>query len=415
MFYYKKFKFKFSNKNYDITLTYKHTIDNNLKIHKIIKFLMLIMLKTIKCKEYSMEKLKIGVLGATGMVGQNYIQLLQGHPWFEIIDIAASPRSAGKTYEKAAGSKWQMPIPIPEHLKNIIVRDVQDYDSIPDEISFVFSAINMPTKDEIKKVEFEYAKRDIPVISNNSAHRWTEDVPMIIGEINNHHSDVIPIQQKNRGFSTGFVAVKPNCSLQSYLTAIYALEKAGYKVDKLIITTLQAVSGAGYPGVPSLDMLDNIIPYIGSEEEKTEKEPLKILGNVGEKGIINDDSIQISATCTRVPVRDGHTASVNMKFKNEVPSKEEIIFIWKDFKALPQELNLPFAPKKPLIYLEDEDRPQPIKDRNNDKGMAVTVGRLREDTVFDYKFVSLSHNTIRGAAGGAILMAEMLKTKGYLK
>jgi len=363
-----------------------------------------------------MEKLiKVGVLGATGMVGQNYLQLLQGHPWFDIIDVAASPRSADKTYEKAAGPKWQMPIPIPENIKDLKVRDVQDYDAIPKDVSFVFSAINMPTKDMIREVEFEYAKKDIPVISNNSAHRWTPDVPMIIGEINSHHSDVIPIQQKNRGFSEGFVAVKPNCSLQSYLTAIFALEKAGYKVDKLIITTLQAVSGAGYPGVASLDMIDNIIPYVGGEEEKTEKEPLKILGKVGEKGIINDDSIQISSTCTRVAVREGHTASVNMKFKDKIPLREEIIKIWKNFKSLPQELGLPFAPKHPIIYLEDEDRPQPIKDRNSEKGMALTVGRLREDNVFDYKFVSLSHNTIRGAAGGAILMAEMLKTKGYLK
>jgi aspartate-semialdehyde dehydrogenase len=362
-----------------------------------------------------MKKIKIGVLGGTGMVGQNYIRLLADHPWFEVIDIAASPRSEGKQYKVAAGYKWQMPVPIPESVENIIVRDVQDYGSIPEEISFVFSAVNMPTKDMIRKVEFEYAKRDIPVISNNSAHRWTTDVPMIIGEINNHHADVIPVQQKNRGFSKGFVAVKPNCSLQSYLTAIYALEKAGYKVDKLIITTLQTVSGAGYPGVASLDMIDNIVPYIGGEEKKTEEEPLKIFGKVGEEGIIKDDSIQISSTCTRVPVRDGHTASVNMKFKESPPSKEEIIKIWRDFKALPQELELPFAPKQPIIYLEDNDRPQPIKDRNNDKGMAVTVGRLREDNVFDYKFVSISHNTIRGAAGGAILMAEMLKTKGYIE
>lgn len=362
-----------------------------------------------------MDKLKVGVLGGTGMVGQNYIRLLVEHPWFEVVDIAASPRSAGKEYQKAAGYKWQMPVPIPESIKEIIVRDVQDYDSIPEDLSFVFSAVSMPEKDDIRRVEFEYAEKDIPVISNNSAHRWTEDVPMIIGEINNEHSDVIPIQQKNRGFSKGFVAVKPNCSLQSYLTAIYALENAGYKVDKLVITTLQAISGAGYPGVASLDIVDNVVPYIGGEEAKTEKEPLKILGTVGEKGIINDDSITISSTCTRVAVRDGHVASVNMKFKDDVPSKEEIIDIWTNFRALPQELELPFAPERPIIYVKDEDRPQPIKDRNNDKGMAVTVGRLRDDSVFDYKFVSLSHNTIRGAAGGAILMAEMLKHKGYLE
>ncbi len=362
-----------------------------------------------------MEKIKIGILGATGIVGTNYIRLLQGHPWFEIVDVAASPRSAGKTYEEAVKAKWHMPIPIPEDLKNIIVRDVQDYDSIPQDISFVFSAIVMPTKDQIKEVEYKYAQKGYPVISNNSAHRWTPDVPMIMGEINHDHIDVIPIQQKRLGFEKGFVAVKPNCSLQSYLTPIFALERAEYKIEKLIITTLQAVSGAGYPGVPSLDMIDNIVPYIGSEEEKTEREPAKILGKVGESGIINDESIQISATCTRVPVVDGHSASVNMKFKDKIPTKEEIIKIWKDFTSVPQELNLPYAPIRPIIYLDNIDRPQPKKDRDNDKGMAVTVGRLRKDNVFDYKFVSLSHNTIRGAAGGSILTAELLKAKGFIK
>lgn len=362
-----------------------------------------------------MEKLKISILGATGIVGQNYIKLLQNHPWFEIVDVAASPRSAGKTYYDAVKEKWQMPIPIPEELRDIIVRDVQDIDSINPNVKFVFSAINMPTKDQIKEVEFNYAKAGYPVISNNSAHRWTEDVPVLIGEINPEHVDVIPIQQKNRGFNKGFVAVKPNCSIQSYMTPIFALEQKGYKVEKMIITTLQAVSGAGYPGVPSLDMVDNIVPYIGGEEEKSEKEPLKVLGTVGEKGIINDQSIEISATCTRVPVVDGHTAVVNLKFKDKIPKKEEILKIWKEFKALPQELDLPFAPKQPIIYLDDIDRPQPRKDRDLDKGMAVTVGRLSEDNVFDIKFVGLSHNTVRGAAGGGILNAELLKAKGFIK
>ncbi len=362
-----------------------------------------------------MEKLKIGILGATGVVGQNYIKLLIGHPWFQIADIAASPRSAGKTYEEAVKEKWQMPMLIPEEVKNLIVRDVQDYESIPKDLSFVFSAIVMPTKDQIKEVEFKYAKMGIPVISNNSAHRWTPDVPMIMGEINHAHVNVIPIQQKNRGFEKGFVAVKPNCSLQSYLTAIYALEEAGYKIDKLIITTLQAVSGAGYPGVPSLDVVDNVVPYIGGEEEKTEQEPHKILGKIGDDGIVNDNSIQISSTCTRVPVTDGHLASVNIKFKDKIPSKEEILKIWNEFKSLPQELDLPYAPIHPIIYLDNIDRPQPKKDRDNDKGMAVTVGRLREDNVFDYKFVALSHNTVRGAAGGSILTAEILKSKGFIK
>ncbi|MBD3187563.1 aspartate-semialdehyde dehydrogenase [Candidatus Bathyarchaeota archaeon] len=362
------------------------------------------------------EKLKVGVLGGTGVVGQNYIKLLQGHPWFEIIDIAASPRSAGKTYLEAVKKKWQMDMMIPDTVKDIMVRDVQDYSAVPDGLSFVFSAITMPSKDDIRRVEMEYAKKGIPVVSNNSAHRWTPDVPMLIGEINHAHADVIPIQQKNRRFeSGGFVAVKPNCSLQSYLTAIYALEAAGYKVDQLIITTLQAVSGAGYPGVPSLDMIDNIVPYIGGEEEKTEKEPLKILGKIEGDGITNDDSIKISATCTRVPVIDGHTAVVNVKFKSKVPKKNQILSIWKNFRALPQELDLPFAPEQPIIYLDDNTRPQPRKDRNNDKGMAITVGRLREDNVFDYKFVALSHNTVRGAAGGGILNAELLKHKGYIK
>ncbi len=362
-----------------------------------------------------MKKISVGILGATGTVGQNYIKLLQAHPWFEIVDIAASPRSAGKSYEEAVKEKWQMSIPIPKEIKDLIVRDVQDFKKLPDNLNFVFSAINMPKIEQIRELEYEYAKNSIPVISNNSAHRWTPDVPMIIGEINSDHAKVIPIQQKNNAFTRGFIVVKPNCSLQSYLTPIYALEKAGYKVEKLIITTLQAVSGAGYPGVPSLDIVDNIVPYINGEEEKTEEEPLKILGKIGENGIEKNNSIQISATCTRVPVSDGHTASVNVKFKGKVPKREEIIDIWKSFKSLPQELDLPFAPKQPIIYLENTNRPQPKKDRDNDKGMAVTVGRLREDNVFDYKFVSLSHNTIRGAAGGAILNAELLVAKGYIK
>lgn len=361
------------------------------------------------------KKIRVGVLGATGIVGQNYLRLLEDHPWFEVVDVAASPRSAGKKYMEAAGPKWHMPISIPNSVKKLIVRDVQDFDSIPENLSFVFSAINMPSKDLIKEVEFKYAKRGIPVISNNSAHRWTPDVPMMIAEINHEHVNVIPIQQKNRGYNKGFIAVKPNCSLQSFLTPIYALQKAGYEIEKLIITTLQAVSGAGYPGVPSLDILDNIVPYIGGEEEKTEKEPLKILGSVGENGIILDESIQISSTCTRVSVTDGHTASVNMKFKENIPSLKEIINIWTEFKSEPQKLNLPNAPLQPIIYLDNIDRPQPKKDRDNDKGMAVTVGRLRKDNVFDYKFISLSHNTVRGAAGGSILTAELLKAKGFIK
>ncbi|MFX1357864.1 MAG: aspartate-semialdehyde dehydrogenase [Promethearchaeota archaeon] len=361
----------------------------------------------------SSEKIKVGLLGATGVVGQNYIKLLMNHPWFQIVDVAASPRSAGMKYYEAVKEKWQMSIEIPKEINNLIVRDVQDLDSMKKQVKFVFSAMDLPNKEETKSIEFEYAKNDIPVISNSSANRWTPDVPMIIPEVNYSHIDVIPIQQKNRGFSKGFVTVKPNCSIQSYMTPIYALNKAGFTVEKLIITTLQAVSGAGYPGVPSLDVVDNVIPYIGGEEKKSEEEPLKILGKVGKTGIINDDSLQISATCTRVPVSDGHIAVVNMKFKEIIPSKEEIKKIWKEFKSLPQDLNLPLAPIQPIIYYESDTRPQPKKDRDNDKGMAVTIGRLREDNIFNYKFVALSHNTIRGAAGGAILIAELFKTKGF--
>jgi len=361
------------------------------------------------------KNIPIGILGATGVVGQNYIKLLQNHPWFQIIDVAASPKSAGKRYEEAVKTKWQMSISIPSGIKDLIVRDAQDFKSIPSGVRLMFSAITMPSKEKIKELEFKYAEKGIVIISNNSAHRWTPDVPMIIGEINYDHINVIPIQQERRGFSKGFVSVKPNCSVQSYMTPIYALEKAGYKVDKLIVTTLQAVSGAGYPGVSSLDIIDNVIPYINGEEEKSEKEPLKILGTVADNGIINSDSIQISTTCTRVPVTDGHIACINLKFKDKKPTIEEILKIWKEFKSVPQELNLPFAPKQPIIYLEDTDRPQPKKDRDNDKGMAVTIGRLRKDNVMDVKFVALSHNTVRGAAGGAILNAELLVAKGFIK
>ncbi|MHA1733111.1 MAG: aspartate-semialdehyde dehydrogenase [Promethearchaeota archaeon] len=358
-------------------------------------------------------KIKCGVLGATGIVGQNYIKLLQDHPWFEVVDLAASERSAGKPYSEAVANRWHMDTPIPEAMRDLEVREVQDYDSIDEGLKFVFSAVNMPTKEELKAVELEYARRGIPVVSNNSAHRWTPDVPMLIGEINPGHADIIPVQKEKRGFSTGFIVVKPNCSLQSYLTPIYALERAGYKVEQLIVTTLQAVSGAGHPGVSSFDITDNIIPYIGGEEEKTEREPHKILGKVEGGEIVPDESIAISATCTRVGVIDGHTAVVNLKFKEEPPAREEVLKTWREFRSTPQELALPFAPSPPIVYLEENDRPQPRKDRDNGKGMAVTVGRLREDNVFHFKFVALSHNTIRGAAGGGILNAELLKEKGY--
>ena len=362
-----------------------------------------------------MEKVKFGVLGATGVVGQNYIMLLNNHPWFQIADVAASPRSAGKKYSEAVKEKWQMPVTIPNDVKDLIVRDVQDFDSLNPEISFVFSAMDLPNKEDTREVEFKYAKKGIPVISNSSANRNIADVPVLITEINHDHINVIPIQQKNHGITNGgFVTVKPNCSIQSFLIPIYALEKAGYKIDKLIVTALEAISGAGYPGVSSIDILDNILP-LRSEEIKSETEPLKILGKVGEKGIENYDGIQISAICTRVAVNDGHTSFVNLKFKDRVPSREEILKIWSEFKSEPQYLDLPFAPNQPIIYIDEEDRPQPKKDRNNDKGMAITVGRLRKSNVFDYKFIGLSHNTIRGAAGGGILNAELLKVKGFIK
>jgi aspartate-semialdehyde dehydrogenase len=361
-------------------------------------------------------KIQCGILGATGMVGQRFITLLQGHPWFEIVDVAASPQSAGKPYAEAVKDKWQQEGQVPDTLRDITVRDANKIDSIDPSVKVVFSAIDLPNKDDIKALEVAYATKGLPVVSNNSACRWIPDVPMLIGEINSDHADIIPAQQEHHGFpAPGCIVVKPNCSVQSYLMMVHALEKAGYKVDKLIITTLQATSGAGYPGVPSLDLLDNVVPFIGGEEEKSEKEPWKILGKVEDGQIVNDESIAISATCTRVPVTDGHVASVNLKFRDEPPASiDEIIEIWRTYRGYPQEANLPFAPDPPIIYMEDETRPQPRKDRNNGRGMAITVGRLRKDNVFDYKFVALSHNTIRGAAGGGILSAEILKSKGYL-
>ena len=363
-----------------------------------------------------MNKIKVGVLGATGMVGQNYIQLLENHPWFEVTYLAASPQSAGKKYSDAVAGRWQMRKPVPTHLKNVIVEDASNIDAAIGKVSFMFSAMDLETKDKTKELEFAYAKKGIPIVSNSSANRWTPDVPMLIPEINFDHLKVIEAQKKNHDCK-GFVAVKPNCSLQSYITPIYALEKAGYKIEKMIITTLQAVSGAGYPGVPSLDMIDNIVPLIGGEDEKTEKEPSKILGHVENGKIVSNESIKISATCTRVPVVDGHTAIVSLKFVDSAnkPSIEEIKKIWANFKSVPQELNLPFAPVEPIHYTEEENRPQPRKDRDADKGMAITIGRLRPCNVFDYKFVGLSHNTVRGAAGGGILNAELLHAKGYFK
>ncbi len=349
------------------------------------------------------------------MVGQNYIKLLDKHLWFDVVYLAASVNSAGVTYKEAVKGRWQMNTEIPEKIKNIIVEDVANIEKASKKCDFVFSAFEISDKNLVKEIEEKYAEAGMPVVSNASANRWTNDVPMLIPEINSDHLDILASQKKNHNWSKGFIVVKPNCSLQSYLTPIHALNMAGYQVKKIMITTLQAVSGAGYPGVPSLDMIDNVVPYIGGEEEKTENEPLKILGNIKNGKFIKNTDIKISATCTRVPVTDGHLATVNILFKDKKPTKEAVINIWNNFKSIPQDLKLPFAPINPIIYTEEENRPQPKKDRSNDKGMAVTVGRLRDCKVFDYKFVALSHNTIRGAAGGGILNAELLVKKGYIK
>lgn len=360
-----------------------------------------------------MGKTKVGVIGATGTVGQIYIRLLEPHPWFEVSYVAASPRSAGKTYAEAVKKKWRMDSDIPPNLEDLIVHDANVPESAIGKCQFIFSAINMD-KEAVRELENRYAALGIPVVSNNSAHRWTPDVPVLIPEINPEHLDIIPIQRKNRGWNKGFVVVKPNCSVQSYITPMYALRRAGYDIREAIITTMQAVSGGGYPGVPSLDILGNVVPYIPGEEEKSEKEPHKIFGHIEDSEIFLDDSIRISANCNRVPVQDGHLACVNMRLGDEKPSMEEIIYIWDTFSSLPQELGLPSAPERPIIYLHGNDRPQPAKDRGNGKAMSVTVGRLQKDNVFDYKFAGLSHNTVRGAAGGGILNAELLKSQGYL-
>ncbi|MDQ3076179.1 MAG: aspartate-semialdehyde dehydrogenase [bacterium] len=362
-----------------------------------------------------MKKIKVGILGATGMVGQNYIRLLENHPWFEVTYVAASANSAGMKYSDSVAGRWQMHSPVPKTVARLVVEDVMNVEKAKEACDFVFSAFEMPDKELIKETEKKYAEAGLPVVSNASANRWTEDVPMLLPEINADHTDMLKIQQENHAWNKGFIVVKPNCSIQSYLTPIYALQKAGYPIEKIMITTMQAVSGAGYPGVPSLDMIDNIVPFIGGEEEKTEKEPLKILGKIMDGKFVDRDGLKISATCTRVPVTDGHTASVNILFKDKKPSKEEILEIWKNFKSVPQELELPFAPVQPIVYRTEDNRPQPSKDRDTDKGMAVTVGRLRDCNVFDYKFVALSHNTVRGAAGGGILNAELLVKKEYIK
>ncbi|NQV41829.1 MAG: aspartate-semialdehyde dehydrogenase [Candidatus Marinimicrobia bacterium] len=362
-----------------------------------------------------MNRISVGILGATGVVGQNYLRLLANHPWFEIVDLAASSRSAGKTYEDAVGDRWLMKSSMPTEFKNMVVRDVTDYESIPSNVTLFFSATELGDKEATRDFEFIYASKGYPVVSNSSANRWTPDVPMIIPEINGDHLEILPIQQKNRNFpSSGFVAVKPNCSVQSYLVAIHALREAGYPVEEVLVNTLQALSGAGYRGLTEPERRITVNPLIPGEEEKTEREPSKILGLLEDNQIIPDYSMEMSALCTRVPVVDGHTALVYLNFVDEAPSLEKISKIWSEFEGEPQTLKLPSAPMPPILVMEEEDRPQVHLDVNNGNGMAVTIGRLAEDKFFDIRFVALSHNTVRGAAGGAILTAELLVEKGYI-
>ena len=358
------------------------------------------------------DKLKVGILGATGMVGQRFISLLENHPWFEVVTVAASPRSAGKTYEEAVGGRWKMDTPMPEAVKKLVVRNVNEVEQVAATVDFVFSAVDM-SKDEIKKIEDAYAKTETPVVSNNSAHRWTPDVPMVVPEINPEHMKVIEFQKKRLGTKRGFVAVKPNCSIQSYAPVLTAwMEFEPYEV---VATTYQAISGAGKTFKDWPEMEGNIIPYIGGEEEKSEKEPLRIWGYVDEeKGeIVPAKDPVITCQCIRVPVLNGHTAAVFVKFKKN-PTKEQLIEKLVSYKGVPQELGLPSAPKQFIQYLEEDNRPQVTEDVDFEKGMGISVGRIREDHVYDWKFVGLSHNTVRGAAGGAVLSAELLKAQGYI-
>jgi aspartate-semialdehyde dehydrogenase len=359
------------------------------------------------------KKLRVGVIGATGMVGQNYLRLLHNHPWFEVTYLAASPNSAGKKYSEAVAGRWHMRSDIPQNFKNIIVEDAGLVDKAVGKCDLIFSAVEME-KAAILAVEAEYAAKGFGVVSNNSAYRGADDVPVMVPEINPDHLSIISDQQKKHGWNKGFLVVKPNCSIQSYMIPVFALLKAGYNIDKMFLTTLQALSGAGYPGPAAIDLVDNIIPFISGEEEKSEIEPLKILGKVSNGKIIPNDSIKISAHCNRVPVTDGHTACVSLSFAGKKPALEEVLHIWKNFSALPQELELPSAPVPAIVYRDEPNRPQPQKDRDAGNGMAITVGRLRKCNIFDIRFVGLHHNTVRGAAGGSILTAELLKAKGYI-
>ena len=357
-----------------------------------------------------MKQFNVGIIGATGMVGQRFATLLENHPWFNVKVLAASPRSAGKTYEEVAGERWKMAVPMPEAMKNMILMDATaDIEKIASMVDFCFCAVDMK-KDEIKALEEAYAKHECPVMSNNSAHRFTADVPMVVPEINPEHIEIIKSQRERLGTKRGFIAVKSNCSIQSYVPALHPLRKFGIK--NVLACTYQAISGAGKNFETWPEMVDNLIPFIGGEEEKSEQEPLKVWGTIENGEIVKASTPSITTQCLRVPVSDGHTAAVFVSFENK-PSKEEILQLWADFKGVPQELELPSAPKQFIHYFEEDNRPQAKLDRNLEGGMAVSAGRLREDTQYDYKFVCLSHNTLRGAAGGAVLLAELLAAKGY--
>lgn len=357
------------------------------------------------------KKLRVGILGATGMVGQRFISLLENHPWFQVVTVAASPRSAGKTYEEAVGGRWKMDTPMPDGVKKLVVMNVNEVEKVASTVDFVFSAVDM-SKEEIRQIEEEYAKTETPVVSNNSAHRWTPDVPMVVPEINPEHFDVIQYQKKRLGTSRGFIAVKPNCSIQSYAPVLTAWKE--FEPYEVVATTYQAISGAGKTFKDWPEMVENIIPYIGGEEEKSEQEPLRLWGEIRDGVIVKAEEPKITCQCIRVPVLNGHTAAVFVKFRKN-PTKEQLIEKMVSFRGLPQELELPSAPKQFIQYMEEDNRPQVQMDVNYENGMGISVGRLREDSIYDWKFIGLSHNTVRGAAGGAVLCAETLVAKKYIE
>ena len=361
-----------------------------------------------------MKQYKVGIIGATGMVGQRFASLLENHPWFDVVLLAASARSAGKTYGEAVQNSWKMSTPVPEKLKDMVIYNAEaDAETIASLVDFVFCAVNMK-KEEIRALEEKYARLECPVVSNNSAHRHTPDVPMLLPELNPEHVAIIKKQRERLGTKRGFIAVKPNCSIQCYVPALFPLDKAGYTVKDVLVCTYQAISGAGKNFETWPEMVDNVIPFISGEEEKSEKEPLKIWGKIEGAVITDSNRPNFTAQCIRVPVSDGHTGAVNVRFEDgKKPTIEECLRIWKDYKGAPQELSLPSAPKQFLHYFSEDNQPQCKEKRDLENGMAVSIGRLREDTQFDYKFVCLAHNTMRGAAGGAVLMAELLAAKGY--